>query len=92
VAAIHESTYGVPRKIGAIAEQAMTYAMFVDYVACHIIDIMFPVALCGGASGGARGAWRGTGLWPHNAYRDCSHFRSDGSSRQIAPLGDATPA
>jgi len=30
VAAIHESTYGIPRKIGAIAEQAMTYAMFAD--------------------------------------------------------------
>jgi len=30
VAAIHEATYGIPRKIGAIAEQAMTYAMFAD--------------------------------------------------------------
>jgi general secretion pathway protein A len=30
VAAIHESTYGIPRKIGATAEQAMTYAMFAD--------------------------------------------------------------
>jgi general secretion pathway protein A len=30
VAAIHEATYGIPRKIGALAEQAMTYAMFAD--------------------------------------------------------------
>lgn len=30
VAALHECTYGIPRKIGAMAEQAMTYAMFAD--------------------------------------------------------------
>jgi type II secretory pathway predicted ATPase ExeA len=30
VAALHECTYGIPRKIGIMAEQAMTYAMFAD--------------------------------------------------------------
>jgi general secretion pathway protein A len=28
VEAVHELSYGIPRKIGAITEQALTYAMF----------------------------------------------------------------
>jgi type II secretory pathway predicted ATPase ExeA len=30
LAAIHEVSYGIPRRIGRIAEQALTYAMFAD--------------------------------------------------------------
>ena len=30
LAAIHEFSFGIPRRIGAIAEQALTYAMFDD--------------------------------------------------------------
>ena len=30
LAAIHEVTYGIPRRIGAVCEQALTYAMFAD--------------------------------------------------------------
>lgn len=30
IAALHESTFGIPRKIGSAAEQALTYAMFDD--------------------------------------------------------------
>lgn len=28
--AVYEATYGIPRRIGAVAEQALTYAMFAD--------------------------------------------------------------
>ena len=30
IEAVHELSYGIPRKIGAITEQALTYAMFAN--------------------------------------------------------------
>ena len=48
-----------------------------------MIDVMWPFVLCGlTARWSVLSEW-GSSVWPHNAYRDWSHWRSDGSSRQM---------
>src|SRR3989454_9105886 len=58
--------------------------LHVEYVPRNIFDIMWPFVLCGlTARRSAVPRWHPS-VWPHNAYRDWSHWRSDGSSRHMA--------
>ena len=57
--------------------------LYVEYVPRNIFDVMWPFVLCGlTARWSVLSEW-GSSVWPHNAYRDWSHWRSDGSSRQM---------
>jgi len=58
--------------------------LYMEYVPRNIFRIMWPFVLCGlTARRSAVPRWHPS-VWPHNAYRDWSHWRSDGSSRQMA--------
>jgi hypothetical protein len=57
--------------------------LYVEYVPRHIFGVMRPCVLCGlTARWSVLSRWRSS-VWPHNAYRDWSHWRSGGSSRQM---------
>ncbi len=57
--------------------------LYMEYVPRNIFDIMWPFVLCGLTARWSVISWWCSSVWPHNAYRDWSHWRSDGSSRQM---------
>jgi putative transposase len=62
---------------------------YMEYVPRNIFHIMCPFVLCGLTTRrSVISRWRSS-VWPHNAYRDWSHWRSDGSSRQMGFPGHA---
>ncbi|MGI9336018.1 MAG: helix-turn-helix domain-containing protein [Gammaproteobacteria bacterium] len=73
----------------ALIRRAIPQRLLVEYVPRHIFDHMWPVSLCGGGITKAQRTRRRSRLWTHNRQSDCSHFNSDGSSRQIARLGNS---
>jgi hypothetical protein len=63
--------------------------LYTEYVPRNIFGIMWPFVLCGlTARRSAVPRWPPS-VRPHNAYSDCSHWRSDGSSRQMGFPGHA---
>ena len=63
--------------------QGIPHMLYTEYVPRNIFGIMWPFVLCGlTARWLVLSRWRSS-VWPHNAYRDWSHCRSDGSSRQM---------
>ena len=76
----------------ALLRRGLVERLYVDYVACHIINVMCPPRLCSRSPAKPHHSGWCLGLWPHNAHSDCSHFSSAGSSRQIGCVGDPTPS
>ncbi len=56
---------------------------YMEYVPRNIFHVMWPFVLCGLTARWSVISWWCSSVWPHNAYRDWSHWRSDGSSRQM---------
>ena len=74
----------------AIARRGLPARLYVEYVARHIFDIMFPAGLCGMDAGDPRRAWRGPRVRTHFSQSDFSQFSSDWSSRQTVRPGNAS--
>jgi hypothetical protein len=61
----------------------VTRTTVIDYVAGHIIDLLFPDQICARLSMAARKSGKYSCAWSHNFYRVLSHFSSSASSRQM---------
>ena len=55
----------------------------IDYVPGHIIDVLFPAAICARLARSQRKSGTEWILKSHNLYRDLSHFSSSASSLQM---------
>ena len=64
------------------------HAVVIDYVPGHIIDLMFPPALCGRGLVEPLVSWRCVLDRPHSDHRESSHRSNSWSSRHVALRGD----